>query len=124
MNFTFTYKDLFYELNNKDYCIILFNFDVHIWKFGYSFMKKYTTVFNTDKRTLNWYNEPERGFNIVGVFITYNIYNFCNNYWIVLAYIFILRPLKNKRKIRANELIEELDYTPKNYDKMDKKIIN
>ena len=48
------------------------------------------------------------------------MYNFCNNYWIVLAYIFILRPLKNKRKIRANELEEEFDYTPKNYDKMDK----
>ena len=70
MNFTFTYKDLFYELNNRYYFIILFNFDVHMWKFGYTFIKKYTTVFNTDKRTLNWYNEPEREFNIVGLLLT------------------------------------------------------
>ena len=119
MNFTFTYKDLFYELNNRYYFIILFNLDVHMWKFGYSFIKKYPTVFNSDKRTLNWYNKPEKKSNIVGILFTICI-TFAIIIGLLLVYIFILRPLKNKRKIRANELEEEFDYTPKNYDKLDK----
>ena len=119
MNFTFTYKDLFYELNDKYYFIILFNLDINMWKFGYSFIKKYPIVFNSDKRTLNWYNEPEKEFNIISLLLTICII-FAIIIGLLLVYIFILRPLKNKRKIRANELEEEFDYTPNNYDKMDK----
>ena len=111
MNFTLTYEDLFIEKNGKYYFIILFNIDVNMWRFGYLFLKKYQAVFNTDKQTVSWYNEPEKKVNIVSILLIICII-FAIIIGLLLSYIFIYKPLRVQRKKRANELIEEFDYTP------------
>ena len=111
MKFTLTYEDLFIEKNGKYYFIILFNIDVNMWRFGYLFLKKYQAVFNTDKQTVSWYNEPEKKVNIVSILLIICII-FAIIIGLLLSYIFIYKPLRVQRKKRANELIEEFDYTP------------
>ena len=79
------------------------------WTFGFLFLEKYKTVINFDRRIIGFYipslQEKSR-------------------FWISLLIIFILlfiaagltfyyyKLLKNKRKIRVNEIEENIDYTP------------
>ena len=79
------------------------------WTFGFLFLEKYKTVINFDRRMIGFYipslQEKSR-------------------FWISLLIIFILlfiaagltfyyyKLLKNKRKIRVNEIEENIDYTP------------
>ena len=63
MNFTLTYKDLFRKIGNKYYFLILFHEDLKEWKLGHIFLKKYTLVFNGDKKTIGYYYQENNNEN-------------------------------------------------------------
>ena len=122
VNFTLTYKDLFKQIGDYNYFLILFNEDLNVWKFGHIFLKKYTIVFDPDKKTVGYYYQPDKenisdgstkSFIIVILIIISIIFA------LVIAgllyYIYYYK--KNKRKIRPNELEENFDYTSKDDDK-------
>ena len=55
--FNFTHKDLFKLYENRLYFLIIFkNIELsssgHVWTFGDTFLKKYTTFFNSDSKTI------------------------------------------------------------------------
>jgi len=120
INFTLTYKDLFYKINNKNYFLILFNEDTYIWKFGIHFMSKFTLVFNTDKKTIGYYyrpfNEEEETTDAKDGNKNYILYILLIVSFIVIIIliiiIFYLLSLRN-RKLRPNELEDEYDYNAK-----------
>ena len=77
------------------------------WNFGNVFLQKYTIVFEQDRKLIGFYKQKEFSFSYswiivisLGIVIISLIY-----------YIYIL--LKKKRKIRANELIENFEYISK-----------
>ena len=120
INFTLTYKDLFYKINNKNYFLILFNEDTYIWKFGIHFLSKFTLVFNTDKKTIGYYyspvNEEEETVDVKDGNKNYFLYILLIVSFIVIiiliGIIFYLLSLRN-RKLRPNELEDEYDYNSK-----------
>ena len=125
MNFTLTYKDLFRKIGNKYIFLILFHEDLNEWKFGHIFLKKYTMVFNGDKKTIGYYYYNQQNSNggnknnskgswiyliiIINVIFAILIIG-------LLVYIFYYKPYKN-RKIRPNELEENFEYIPHDSEK-------
>ena len=58
-NYTFelNYKDLFEDKNDKKYFLVAFDMnEENLWKFGTIFLKKYFFVFNTEEKTIGFYN--------------------------------------------------------------------
>ena len=125
MSFTLTYKDLFRKIGNKYIFLILFHEDLNEWKFGHIFLKKYTMVFNGDKKTIGYYYYNQQNSNggnknnskgswiyliiIINVIFAILIIG-------LLVYIFYYKPYKN-RKIRPNELEENFEYIPHDSEK-------
>ena len=111
-NFTFTYKDLFIQNGDEYYFLFLFNRDRsknYNWVFGKRFMEKYHFVFDQDKFTIGFYTKilPKKiNFWKYILFIILGIIIF--SFGIILGYLLIKKP----RKKRANELLEEYDYSP------------
>ncbi len=110
VTFEFNYKELFQKHKDKYYFMLTFYMKISDkWTFGFLFLEKYKTVINFDRRIIGFYipslQEKSR-------------------FWISLLIIFILlfiaagltfyyyKLLKNKRKIRVNEIEENIDYTP------------
>ena len=103
MNFTFvlTYKDLFEVINGKKFCKLIFNQEMGTkWILGQPFLKKYINTFDQDKQ------------------IFFDLYIF-----IVIVLVFVIGILsyvlykyinKKHRRIRINELENNIDYTPIN----------
>ena len=59
-NYTFelNHKDLFEDKNDKKYFLIVFDeMEPKIWKFGTIFLRKYFFVFNTNEKTIGFYNK-------------------------------------------------------------------
>ena len=102
INFTFTYKDLFYNFNNSNYFLILFG--TKKWHFGRLFLKKYQTAFNQEKKIIIFgMNEKKNNENInknIIIFILFIIIILCI---IVIIHLIYLIP----KKKRANELKDE-----------------
>jgi uncharacterized BrkB/YihY/UPF0761 family membrane protein len=70
-------------------------------------------VFNTDKKIIGYYfNQINKNENrkIIILYILLIIFSIVIIF--LITYIYYLLPLR-KRKIKANELDEEFDYTPK-----------
>ncbi len=110
MNFTLSYKDLFYKFENKYYFLIVFyqNKRNYNWIFGSPFLKKYQMIFDKDKKVISIYeNDDKKNFSFVYIiiFILVVIIIFLVCY--ISFYLF-----KNKRKLRANEIEENFDYLP------------
>ena len=123
MSFTLTYKDLFRKIGNKYIFLILFHEDLNEWKFGHIFLKKYTMVFNGDKKTIGYYyqrninegNKADSRGSWVYLIIIINVI-FAILIIGLLVYIFYYKPYKN-RKIRPNELEENFEYIPHDSEK-------
>ena len=133
-NYTFelTYKDLFKEINNKYYFLIIFPGDEStFWIFGIPFLKKYEFIYNYDSYTIGFsiYNENkkkvEKKFNkkeIDNINESKNDDNSENkNYTkifieiifcilLIIVGYFIGKKIHEQRKKRANELKDD------NYD--------
>ena len=117
-NFTFELKpsDLFALYDNKLYYLINFykNSESTIWSFGIIFLKKYLFVFDQDKKIIGYYKNKENIHDNSQLYLKILLL-FSFIIIIVLLYYFIhhLFFIK-KRKIRANELEDNIDYLPFN----------
>ena len=116
-NFTFNYKDLFYNFNGKNYFLVIFPWYMGIqWRLGLPFFKKYEFVFNSDKKIIGVYDKVLE-VNII-------LQNSWKNNLIILLFViisfmtfFIYKIYIHKpRKIRANELIDNYEYIPEIID--------
>ena len=128
LDFTFelTYQDLFYY-NDKDeynYFLIIFSNDLEdsdenqyrFWILGEPFFKKYQFIFNKDSKTMGIYtsiNNKDNGntwwskYKWYFILIVLLVILLCG--LSVLLFLFLRKP--KKRKIKANELDDEFDYT-------------
>ena len=126
-NFNLDYNDVFFELNDKIYFLILGKeMYTTVWNFGKVFMKKYPFIFNQDKKRISFVhfdkydknsdtpneskdddnNKQESGFwNIFKILLLIILLII-----VLIVGIIIGKVLWKKRKIRVNELKDEDDY--------------
>lgn len=128
-NFTFelTYNDLFEEINDKIFFLIVKNkgsFNQNLWKLGKIFLKKYRLSFNQDSKTISFYNNNMKNDDKSSVEIKEEK-KFNKDYiWIIICvvclafgiYIGTKIFVKNRKK-RANELQDDYDYKIEKEDK-------
>ena len=107
-SFEFNYKDLFIQKDNQLYFLIVFekkSQSIEYWILGKPFFKKYQLVFESDRKLMGIYTEKEKkqlNVSWIIVFILFII--------LIILIIFIIQKYKNlPKKIKANELLEEID---------------
>ena len=131
--FEFTYKDLFIETNNKYiFLIVNINEDIDDWFLGKIFFKNYQFFFNTDSKSIGFYNpnikfyinnnpyeivkrKNENNSTYIFFIVILSIFLFIS---FIFIFIYVYINSKNKKRKRANELDDEFDY------EADKNIIN
>ena len=135
-NYTFeiTYNELFKEINNNIYFLILKNigtFNANFWKLGKIFLNKYHFSFNQDSKMIIFYNKMKPKNNFIndtenGIInkIKFNI----NYIWIIICIICLIagiyignKIIIRNRKLRANELQDEYDYKAENINNDNKR---
>lgn len=108
--FIYKPKDMFIKQNKKLFFIIGFtDYWRKQWFLGYQFLTKYQIIFNQDKKIIGFYIKQNLPINLIISIIF--------GFIIIGLLIYIYKILKTKRKIRANELIEDFDYLPQNLNK-------
>ena len=114
-NFTFvlTYEDLFEVINGKLYCKIIFRKGLDKrWCLGQPFIQKYMITFDQNKKIFGFYDKINE---IKGFLTWYKITFFFLIIVIIFSIIILVNYIRKKpRKIRANEIEEDIDYTPIN----------
>ena len=108
-SFIFDFNDLFTENENKIYFNVFFNekFNNFQWIFGEIFLRKYQIVFNQEQKLIGFYVNKKKRKKI-----NYHLFlNICFISIILVLIVFIIN-IKNKipRKIKANELEENINY--------------
>ena len=116
ITFTLNYENLFYEFENKLYCLIIFpNYpiDVKYWYVGKPFFLKYKLFMDKDNKVIGLYekeykekDESKSKFNVIYIVIIILLII------VVIGILFYFLVIKKKRKKRANELEDNVDYTP------------
>ena len=116
--FTFTYKDLFIEINQKIYFMLVNDYQhENYWTFGNIFFQKFPLVFDYDKKTITFINKNNNDisngddndinyllFLILGIGIIIGV---C--FGVIIGKII----WDKNRKKRANELADDYDYNIK-----------
>ena len=132
-NYTFVlnYEDLFKEVNDKVYFMIIFPVTTSKswnWRLGLPFLKKYQFVLNYDSKTIGFYipkesednsknDDKKEGNSNFVIYICLSLI-FC--IFIVIAY-FLGKKLNEKKKKRANELKDDdYEYMPEGDGKENK----
>ncbi len=115
INFTFVFEgyELFKQFK-KDKLIFLIHFNKEEkknWKLGQIFLKKYKIICNYDKKIIGFYTQ-KKGKIFSFYFINHLIYFILVMIIIILIYYLIKNKKKVLRKIHANELEDNYDYTP------------
>ena len=109
----FTHEDLFKKINGKWYFLVYFypstDIDMNVFQIGRQFFKKYIAVFDLDKKSISFYKKVPSSFPHFLSWILLIVAVLIIGY---LSY-YIYTNRINKRKIRANELEDEFEYTPK-----------
>jgi hypothetical protein len=110
LNYTFIINADELFLKGKDKLIFAIVFMAQLeWSFGYMFLRKYTFVFEQDKKLIGFYKLDDfKSSN--SFFLWVVIIIFGSTIIVLISYIHHL--LKKKRKLRANELIENYEYLP------------
>ena len=132
--FNLDYNDLFIEINNKIYFLIVGkDMESNVWNLGKIFMKKYPFIFNEDKKTisfvyLNKFDKKDGQNKDMPNDNTDNKDNdnskikqfFKDYYYIIILIICVIisvifgiyigRKIWKKRRVRANELDDNVDY--------------
>ena len=112
-NYTFVLapSDLFTSYDNKLYYLIYFkNLEtVSTWSLGLVFIRKYNLVFDQEKKIIGCYNNKEVNFDINLLLKIFLILT-CVIIIILITILMYYRKFLNKRKIRANELENDVDY--------------
>ncbi len=105
INFTFTYKDLFFKINNKHFFLIISG--LYNWEFGILFLQKYETIFNQEIKTIGWYEiEKQNYFSSIILIIIIFILLF------IILFLLIFIRKKFIRKRRKNEINDNYEYIP------------
>jgi len=117
-NFTFelNYNDLFEEVNDYKYFLVAFDeAEQDLWKFGTIFLKKYLFVFNTNEKTIGFYD------NQINNKVNYSLKLSNNIIWIIFILLSGLGGFLLGKKIylryrgkRLNELNDNFVYKAKN----------
>jgi len=113
IDFIFTYEDLFTKINGKWYFLVYFygdsKVDMNVFQIGRQFFKKYIAVFDIDNKVISFYKKVPSSFP-----------HFISWFLLIIAVLvigfliyYIYKMRLNKRKIRANELEDDFEYTPK-----------
>ena len=119
LEFTFTYEDLFIKQDNEYIFGIVFdenkNNNDATWILGKLFMKKYSLVYDLDKKIIGTYignkKEDEEGKNPIN--LTLLILLIALGILVIGLIIFIIFYMKKPRKIRAAELNDDnYEYFP------------
>ena len=125
--FEIDYEILWKKIDNFYYFLMIFNDENNFWVFGLPFFKKYLIVFDIERKLLGFYLNNE---NIIfdnnnnnKYYYYSNILIFILTLFIIFLLFFIKKKIKNNKKIRANELQENIDYTI-NDDDIYKKLNN
>ena len=132
--FNLDYNDLFIEINNKIYFLIVGkDMESNVWNLGKIFMKKYPFIFDEDKKTisfvyLNKFDKKDGQNKDMPNDNTDNKDNdnskikqfFKDYYYIIILIICVIigvifgiyigRKIWKKRRVRANELDDNVDY--------------
>ncbi len=104
--FIFTYKELFVLKDNKYYCLIVFDntYKAKNWRIGKPFFKKYQLSFESDRKLIVFYN-GKKGLNFLWMIVILLLIII-----IILIFLMIKKYISLPRKIRANELNEDIEY--------------
>ena len=116
LDHTFTYegKDLFvFDSKNGNY-LFLIVFDLYTpvetsWELGLPFLRKEKLFFDMDKENLGVCldaNQPKEN----SIYLVLNVALICFLLAVVVGLLFMM-PSKKQRKKRANELVEDYEYT-------------
>ena len=135
--FEFTYKDLFKEIKNKYYFLVVFETKNLIWQIGKPLFSKYTFVYNGEAKTIGFYknkiskqilptNNKDKALkmevNAVKIFIFFVLFIFLIGLISFISYRYGKKKNYNRKKL-ANELDDNYDYNPsKKYQKFEKDI--
>ena len=130
--FSFTYKDLFKQFDNKIYFMIIFRFykyatSTSVWEVGEIFMRKFIIDFDLESRSIIFYknqvNEAshyinenfdrhsKNGFNTNSIIRT--VVETVMGIIIVFCFYLLYRKYRKSRKILANELEDNYVYIDK-----------
>ena len=124
--FELNYKDLFKEFNGVFYFLVVyFPFSNTNFELGKPFLKKYKFIYNGDSKTIHFYNTLLKNKNTENI-NDRNTYKDTSNknliYIIILilgilliivlalVFIYLIKQINQKRKLRTNELDDEFDY--------------
>ena len=135
-NFTLDYQDLFYEVGEKIFFLIIFNSNQQdFWEFGAPFLRKYNFIYNQDNKFMGFI-KSDKGNEFSGKTNQENTNN--NNktkiiFVVVLIIILIIiatlffgfligKKMYKVRKNKTNELLELYDYNSKSDNIADKSI--
>ena len=139
--FIFTYKDLFKVFNNRLYFLIIFknvefSTSGHIWTFGDTFFRKYTTFLNSDSKTILLFKNEINNINKENYDKNQRNKNKKNNIIrtlfeiflgiIIFVILFLLyKKYRSTRKLHANELEDNnYEYKAKENNKNAELFIN
>ena len=106
-----TKNDLFYKKNNKYYFLISFDkYQNDNWSLGLIFMKKYQPIFEEEKNIIRFYINNQINYKNHKIKIKFLLNLFFLFIILVLTILLIKYYLNKPRKIRANELEENVEY--------------
>ena len=131
----FNYTDLFIKSDFDDNIYlfqIIFVDNSYKWIFGKPLFKKYTTVFDQEKKIIGFYTQTgeyklddnEKDKTDILFFIILGCFIVLFSLLLILGIIFFCNYPFNKRKIKANELDDDYDYTSNKDNNQDNLMIN
>ena len=102
--FELNYNDLFIKEDDKYYFIIaFFNYEINYWILGRPFLKKFQIIFDQEKKLTGFY-QKEINFSIL-ILILLGIV-------IIILILYIMKfALKKNKRVKANELLDDIDYS-------------
>ena len=127
--FSFNYKELFQNLYNKQFYLITSSKNnEEYWTFGKLFMKKYQFIFNSEKKTINFYSVPKIYYdNTTQISINSKTYSLKIIIFFLISIIlsiiigiYIGKKLYNKRK----KIVRELKSDDFIYNSIGNEIVN
>ena len=125
LNYTFelTYKDLFYEKDDKIILLIFFDETKFDWRLGKPFLRKYSFLMNQDTKIIGFYknkkkaennNENDNDNTIKIQIILFILLVICVFVLLIISGIFIGVYLFKKKRRSKYIIDEDFDYTAKN----------
>ena len=123
--FIFTYKELFKNIYNRTFFLISTSkITENFWTFGKLFMNKYQFIFNTDKKTINFYlkKNKETFKQNQKSKIKYYIFFLFTILLSILIGIFIGKRIFKKKKSIVSEMEDDFEYRSDDINNKNKKI--